>query len=44
MPVHYAPRTPAYHVSSLEELAAVALTRKHLALIVIGEHSGAGTL
>jgi L-threonylcarbamoyladenylate synthase len=43
MPVHYAPRTPAYHVSSLQELAGLALPQD-LALIVIGEHAGLGNL
>jgi L-threonylcarbamoyladenylate synthase len=41
MPVHYAPHTPAYHVSSLEELAG--LDAKDYALIVIGDHHRAGT-
>ena len=43
MPVHYAPRTPAYHVGSLEELAGFALP-ENFALIVIGEHRGAREL
>jgi L-threonylcarbamoyladenylate synthase len=40
MPVHYAPRTPAYHVGSLEELAGLAT--HDYALIMIGDHDGAG--
>ena len=43
MPVHYAPRTPAYHVGSFAELARFTLP-EDLALIVIGEHPGAGSL
>jgi L-threonylcarbamoyladenylate synthase len=43
MLVHYAPRTPAYHVGSIGELAGAALP-EDLALILFGEHPGAGTL
>jgi L-threonylcarbamoyladenylate synthase len=43
MPVHYAPRTPAYHVDSLEELARLGVP-EGIALILIGERSGEGTL
>jgi L-threonylcarbamoyladenylate synthase len=35
MPVHYAPRTPAYHAGSLEELAR--FDTRDFALIVIGD-------
>jgi L-threonylcarbamoyladenylate synthase len=41
MPVHYAPRTPTYHVSSLEELAGS--NAHEFALIVLGEHNRAAT-
>ena len=41
MPIHYAPRTPAYHVGSLEELAG--FDTKGFALIVIGDHPIAAT-
>jgi L-threonylcarbamoyladenylate synthase len=40
MPVHYAPRTPAYHVGALEELGG--FDTKDFALIVIGDHRFAG--
>ncbi len=43
MPVHYAPRTPAYHVASLDDLAGLE-DRESIALIVIGEHSGTAAL
>jgi L-threonylcarbamoyladenylate synthase len=43
MPVHYAPRTPAYHARSLDELGGLA-NPEALALIVIGEHSSTGVL
>ncbi len=43
MPVHYAPRTPAYYVASVDELEGVNQSEA-LALIVIGKHSGAGAL
>jgi L-threonylcarbamoyladenylate synthase len=43
MPVHYAPRTPAYHVGSLAELMGF-YDPEATALIVIGEHAGADTL
>jgi L-threonylcarbamoyladenylate synthase len=38
MSVHYAPRTPAYHVGSLEELARIDM--RDSALIVVGDHHG----
>ena len=41
MPVHYAPRTPAYHVGSLEELAGI--DTRDWALIVFGDHKGGRT-
>jgi L-threonylcarbamoyladenylate synthase len=40
MPVHYAPRTPTYHVSSLEELAGS--NAQEFSLIVLGDHERAG--
>jgi L-threonylcarbamoyladenylate synthase len=43
MPVHYAPRTPAYHVSTLNELIGLG-DPEATALIVIGEHSGGDAL
>jgi L-threonylcarbamoyladenylate synthase len=42
MPVHYAPLTPAYRVSSLEELAG--FDTYGFALIVIGDHPLVGQL
>jgi L-threonylcarbamoyladenylate synthase len=42
MPVHYAPRTPAFHVSSIEELAG--FDTRNCAVIVIGEHRVLGQL
>jgi L-threonylcarbamoyladenylate synthase len=43
LPVHYAPRTPAYHVSSLEELAGLG-DPDSFAMIVMGKHSSASSL
>ena len=43
MPIHYAPRTPAYHVASLDDLAGLE-DLESTALIVIGEHSGSSGL
>jgi L-threonylcarbamoyladenylate synthase len=40
MPVHYAPRTPAFYVGSPHELAGLALT-EDTSLIVIGDQAGA---
>jgi L-threonylcarbamoyladenylate synthase len=40
MPVHYAPRTPAFYVGSRQELAKLALP-EDASLIVIGEQAGA---
>ena len=37
MPVHYAPRTPAYHAETLEELSPFTLPAD-FALIVFGDH------
>jgi L-threonylcarbamoyladenylate synthase len=41
MPVHYAPRTPAYYVTSVDEFEGLNQSEA-LALIVIGKHSAAG--
>ena len=43
MPRHYAPRTPAYRVETLAELAGLELPGD-IALIVIGDHPRAGQL
>ena len=39
MPVHYAPRTPAFRVDSLEELGRHRSSREHRAWSSIGEHA-----
>jgi L-threonylcarbamoyladenylate synthase len=41
MPVHYAPRTPAYYVDSLDELARFDL-EVDIAVIIVGHHSIVG--
>jgi L-threonylcarbamoyladenylate synthase len=41
MPVHYAPRTPAYRAGSVEELAGI--DTRDCAVIVFGDHKGART-
>ncbi len=42
MAIHYAPRTPAYHVGSPAEIAGLAPS-KDFALVLIGEHPDTGT-
>ena len=42
MPVHYAPRTPAYHAETLEELSRFTLPADFV-LIVFGDHPPIGT-